>query len=60
MPKTKSGFWKDKFNKTVLRDQQNYEQLKLHGWKTVIIWECEVMKLQIIKEKLNGIIKIEG
>jgi DNA mismatch endonuclease (patch repair protein) len=60
MPKTKTRFWKDKFDKTVLRDQKNYEQLKSLGWKTVIIWECEVMNSQIVKEKFNGIIKIEG
>ena len=43
-PKTNTEFWERKFQANVLRDQRKLDELNLLGWKTAIIWECDVIK----------------
>jgi DNA mismatch endonuclease, patch repair protein len=40
-PKTRRGFWLDKFLANQRRDARNYHTLKKSGWTVVVIWECE-------------------
>ena len=42
IPDTNSGFWKDKFDCNVARDQKEQEALKKAGWKVIVLWECEL------------------
>ena len=42
MPKTRQEFWEAKFESNVTRDQRVAKQLKLNGWKVLVIWECEI------------------
>ena len=32
----------NKFNKNIKRDKKVHEELKLLGWKVIIMWECEL------------------
>ncbi|WP_319562881.1 very short patch repair endonuclease [Marispirochaeta sp.] len=41
-PSTRNDFWQAKFKKTMERDRYNIERLNELGWKTEIIWECEI------------------
>ncbi|HYI83822.1 MAG TPA: very short patch repair endonuclease [Acetobacteraceae bacterium] len=41
-PKTNVDFWKAKFSANVRRDQRVMEELEALGWRTVVIWECEI------------------
>ena len=41
VPKTRVGFWKRKFMRTVERDHYVQEQLAQHGWHVLVVWECE-------------------
>lgn len=43
-PKTNTEFWMRKFQANVLRDQRKFVELNLLGWKTAVIWECDVLK----------------
>lgn len=43
-PKTHTLYWKNKFTKNVFRDKRNIKLLKKIGWKTIIVWECELKK----------------
>lgn len=40
MPKTNVEFWQRKLQKNVARDVENFEQLKLLGWRVLVVWEC--------------------
>lgn len=42
--KSKSNelFWTTKIIKNKLRDKKNIELLKKDGWKSLVIWECEL------------------
>ncbi len=46
IPQTRSEFWQKKFTRNVLRDQKVIYQLKMLGWRTAIIWECGLNKIQ--------------
>lgn len=42
MPKTHTQFWEKKFTKNQERDLEVRNQLKMMGWNTLIIWECQL------------------
>lgn len=42
MPKTRTGFWTEKFRKTVERDREKQAQLESDGWRVLTVWECEL------------------
>ena len=42
VPKTKTAFWENKFQKNIENDQKHYEDLHKLGWNTIVIWECEL------------------
>ena len=44
VPKTRTEWWLDKINRTVERDKENKKKMDLLGWKTLVIWECELKK----------------
>lgn len=42
IPDTNSKFWKEKLLKNVEKDKMNLAKCKNLGWKTIVIWECEI------------------
>lgn len=42
MPATNSEFWAEKFRRTLERDRRALKELKQSGWKTAVIWECQL------------------
>lgn len=46
IPSTNSAFWKNKLEKNVLKDKQNRTSLETLGWRVLVVWECEVNKLE--------------
>ncbi|QXW43765.1 very short patch repair endonuclease [Pseudomonas amygdali] len=42
MPKTRPEFWAEKFSKNVARDAKSILALRQLGWRTIIIWECQL------------------
>ena len=44
MPKSNVEFWQAKFSRNVTRDQRVREQLRQLGWRTMVIWECQLKK----------------
>jgi DNA mismatch endonuclease (patch repair protein) len=44
LPKSNTNFWKEKFERNILRDRMKSEELKKLGWEVVILWECELNK----------------
>ncbi len=51
-PKTHEEFWKNKFEKNTERDAKAIEDLHALGWRTMIIWECEV------RDNLNDVVNM--
>ncbi|MFZ3099870.1 MAG: very short patch repair endonuclease [Minisyncoccales bacterium] len=42
LPKTNRTFWRKKFTLNKRRDAIKIKELHQIGWKTLIIWECEI------------------
>lgn len=42
LPKHNSEFWKEKFERNVERDNDNYHKLADMGWNVIVVWECEI------------------
>lgn len=43
-PKQNSEFWSVKFARNVARDKQNADRLRALGYRTIVVWECELKK----------------
>ena len=41
-PKTRREFWENKFSANKIRDQKIHKEIKILGWKSIIIWECQL------------------
>jgi len=42
MPKTNAAYWHQKFAANVERDGRKIAELRRMGWKTLVVWECEI------------------
>lgn len=51
MPKSRIGFWKQKFDKNVNRDRRNQCELRKLGWNVIVLWECQATRCP---EKVAG------
>ena len=60
-PKSNSQFWQQKIERNKQRDIEKRIQLRLLGWHTIIIWECQLKPkqyyttLQALEQTLNKI-----
>ena len=54
-PKTRTDYWKAKFEKNVRNGELHKEQLIEAGWRVFTIWECEVTKR--FEETMNLLIE---
>lgn len=44
LPRKNVNYWKNKFEKNIARDFYNLKSLNTNGWKTLIVWECQLKK----------------
>lgn len=42
MPSTNQEFWCNKFSATINRDSRVLRELHAQGWRTMVIWECQL------------------
>lgn len=52
-PATRREFWREKIGRNRLRDEKAERELRALGWRTLVIWECQ-MKGR--KNKFNELI----
>ena len=52
-PKSRTEFWRTKFQGTMERDKRNQLELKKLGWKVVVIWECEIPNLDCAQKRID-------
>lgn len=54
-PKTRTEWWLNKIGMNVRKDVESINALKEHGWKVIIVWECE-LKLNMKNKKIESLI----
>lgn len=52
MPKTRVGFWTEKFERNVARDRLKETALRKMGWQVFVVWECETKSVETLSAKL--------
>lgn len=57
-PKTNAEYWEKKIGRNRIRDADNIRALALMGWRTLIIWECEVKNRGIATQKLRRFLRL--
>jgi len=53
LPKGRQDFWVPKLDENKRRDLENEEKVRQIGWKSLVIWECELKNPAMIEEKIR-------
>ena len=56
-PKSRKDFWTKKFQKTVERHEIVTREMEEQGWKTLVVWECEIANTGKLHTKLIDFIE---
>ena len=57
MPKSNLKYWESKLKSNVLNQKENIKQLKHLGWKSIIIWECQVNNNKLLSKIISRLKK---
>jgi DNA mismatch endonuclease (patch repair protein) len=52
LPNSRTDYWTPKLTRNVERDAIALKQLADSGWKVLVIWECETMNREAVRQKL--------
>lgn len=53
MPKTRTEFWKKKFDQNVARHSKVTQELERTGWHVLNVWECELSDQVALSQRLS-------
>lgn len=53
MPKSRVEYWGPKIEANKKRDARKRKQLQRLGWRTVLVWECEIKRFDALTAKLK-------
>jgi len=53
LPKTNMEFWDAKITKNMTRDAEAMQILSQTGWKSLVIWTCEMKDLEQLSKKIR-------
>ena len=57
LPKSRQEFWFQKITRNRERDQVNQYTLENNGWNVLIVWQCELRNIELLKNKLYEFIE---
>ena len=57
LPSSNIDFWRGKISNNKLRDDKNSDLLIKRGWKVIIIWQCEISKIDNRIKILNKLLE---
>jgi DNA mismatch endonuclease (patch repair protein) len=46
IPKTRTEWWRAKIDKNIARDAEVRDKLRSMGWRTMVVWECQLKSAQ--------------
>jgi DNA mismatch endonuclease (patch repair protein) len=52
-PKSRLDFWRLKFHRNVARDAEVQEQLTEAGWRSLVVWECELRDQRVVEARVR-------
>jgi DNA mismatch endonuclease (patch repair protein) len=51
-PEDNFEFWQAKFQANRKRDRRTAASLRKLGWKVVVVWECETLRLPVVQGRI--------
>jgi DNA mismatch endonuclease (patch repair protein) len=53
-PKSNTEYWNGKIDRNIRRDVENSRRLSELGWRTIVIWACELGDTTALETKLQA------
>jgi DNA mismatch endonuclease (patch repair protein) len=57
VPKTNRDYWLAKVGRNRARDAQHLKTLAENGWRTLVLWECELKDAEQLEKRLRTFVK---
>jgi DNA mismatch endonuclease (patch repair protein) len=57
VPKSNKDYWLPKLHRNVTRDKRVRRELHKLGWRSLVIWECQLREPNQLKTKLTSLIR---
>jgi DNA mismatch endonuclease, patch repair protein len=54
LPKSRKDFWLPKLEANRQRDEKNECALRTAGWDVLVVWECEVGDIALLRKRIRG------
>jgi DNA mismatch endonuclease (patch repair protein) len=53
LPKERVEFWSEKIGRNRERDSRNIDELEKMGWKTLVVWQCDLKQPELLTARLK-------
>ncbi|MGA8938762.1 MAG: DNA mismatch endonuclease Vsr [Acidobacteriaceae bacterium] len=53
VPKSRRDYWRPKLERNVERDAEHRHELRRLGWKSLVVWECELDRSDTLRARLS-------
>jgi DNA mismatch endonuclease (patch repair protein) len=53
VPKSNTKYWLDKLERNAARDVLRRRELRKAGWKTLVIWECQIPSIAVQEKRIK-------
>lgn len=60
IPKSRQEYWVPKLARNVARDRDNERRLEEMGWRTLVIWECELAEIEVVAQRSKEVLGPPG
>lgn len=57
LPQSNATYWKPKLARNVERDRRNVGNLETAGWSVLVVWECDLRKLDALAVRIATFLK---
>jgi DNA mismatch endonuclease (patch repair protein) len=57
IPKSRQSFWVPKLESNRERDERQLKRLREAGWTILVIWECELRDVEVLKARVDRFMK---
>ncbi len=57
MPKSRLDYWRPKLERNHARDIQNRRKLRRHGWRVLVVWECQLADHDGLERRLSDFLE---
>ena len=56
-PKTNAEYWRAKIARNAARDAANLKALEAHGWRALVLWECDLKDRDALAVRLRDFLR---